>query len=142
MTQGSGPDVGKCGSCGAALTPEDYNAAACRFCGAAHMHHLRAAEKVAQVQGVMAGMMANMQVYGPAPGQGPFPGGPQAFGPPPGGYPAQQGAAAWQNMQSAFIAQNPMQSAASGIVRTVIVLMVVMFMVIGGAVAFILLRMD
>lgn len=145
MTQGSGPDVGKCASCGAALTPDDYRAPACRFCGAAHVHHLRAAQKVAEVQGVMAGMMANMNAYGAPPMQGMQPGmqPPAApFAPPPGGYPGQQGAAAWQQMQSAFIVQNQVQSAASGIIRTVVLLTVVMLMVVGFAVAFFLLRMG
>ncbi|MFO0663478.1 MAG: hypothetical protein U0174_05975 [Polyangiaceae bacterium] len=150
MTQGSGPDVGKCASCGAALTPEDYNAAACRFCGAAHVHHLRTAEKVAQVQGVMAGMMgmANMNMYGSPPSPmgmqsppGAFPGGPGAFAPPPGGYPAAQGAAAWQQMQSAFVVQEHVQRATS-IVRVTIILMVVLFMLVGLGVAFFVFQMG
>lgn len=149
MTQGSGPDVGKCASCGAALTPEDYNAAACRFCGAAHVHHLRAAEKVAQVQGVMAGMIGQMNMYGAPPVQGgmnappgAFPGSPGAFAPPPGGYPAAQGAAAWQQMQGAFVAQHQVSRAASTVVKIVIFIAVLAFLVIGAAVAVILMQMG
>jgi hypothetical protein len=46
-----------CHACGAALTPADYTMPSCRYCGAAHAHHARAAEKVLVVQQLMGGFL-------------------------------------------------------------------------------------
>lgn len=134
MTQGSGPDVGKCHSCGAALTPEDYRAAACRFCGAAHVHHRRAAEKVAQVQALLRdangngipdaleGVMGGVQPVSPLQGI------PQPFAPPPGGYPNAQGPIVWQH--STVVVHHQVQQATKSAMSTIVVMLAISFLLL------------
>jgi hypothetical protein len=57
-------NVGRCPACGSHLTPEDFQQPACRYCGAAFVHHAEAAAKVAQLQAVM-GMMRPPVIGGP-----------------------------------------------------------------------------
>lgn len=59
---------GKCETCGASLSPQDYTLPACRYCGAAYRHHLDAAAKAAEVNAVMGGFMARLPQVGGPPG--------------------------------------------------------------------------
>lgn len=47
-------DAIRCTNCGAQLAPADLQAPTCKYCGATHPHVARAAEKVAQVQALLA----------------------------------------------------------------------------------------
>ena len=83
-----------CTHCGATLTPEQFQAQSCAYCGTLLAHHARAAEKVAVVQQLMADRNGNgiPDALEGLMNPGMLPPGGSPYGMPPGAMPPPYGA--------------------------------------------------